>query len=122
MILVHSYSLHMGYSFFFFLNDPAPPEIYLLPLPDPFPIYARFNRHAEQHLVPLRAGRVNESLRLIGSKDISVESAPLLVDGLPEFLDVLAWVEGQPAMPLRDRKSTRLNSSHGYISYAVFCL
>src|SRR2546422_5223577 len=25
-------------------------------------------------------------------------------------------------MKLRDRKSTRLNSSHGYISYAVFCL
>src|SRR2546429_5824383 len=24
--------------------------------------------------------------------------------------------------PCRDRKSTRLNSSHGYISYAVFCL
>src|SRR2546422_4025309 len=24
--------------------------------------------------------------------------------------------------PDRDRKSTRLNSSHGYISYAVFCL
>src|SRR2546429_5381571 len=24
--------------------------------------------------------------------------------------------------PLIDRKSTRLNSSHGYISYAVFCL
>src|SRR2546422_4972421 len=23
---------------------------------------------------------------------------------------------------IRDRKSTRLNSSHGYISYAVFCL
>src|SRR2546422_4462413 len=23
---------------------------------------------------------------------------------------------------MRDRKSTRLNSSHGYISYAVFCL
>src|SRR5687768_18120620 len=28
-----------------------------------------------------------------------------------------------PLPPLReDRKSTRLNSSHGYISYAVFCL
>src|SRR2546422_3095068 len=27
---------------------------------------------------------------------------------------------GSPAR--RDRKSTRLNSSHGYISYAVFCL
>src|SRR2546422_9664835 len=25
-------------------------------------------------------------------------------------------------MASRDRKSTRLNSSHGYISYAVFCL
>src|SRR2546422_2687835 len=27
-----------------------------------------------------------------------------------------------PDRGLRDRKSTRLNSSHGYISYAVFCL
>src|SRR2546429_3199720 len=30
---------------------------------------------------------------------------------------------GQTSTPSRrDRKSTRLNSSHGYISYAVFCL
>src|SRR3989449_8495410 len=28
----------------------------------------------------------------------------------------------QPIVVLGDRKSTRLNSSHGYISYAVFCL
>src|SRR2546429_1531616 len=27
-----------------------------------------------------------------------------------------------PAADRGDRKSTRLNSSHGYISYAVFCL
>src|SRR3989449_2857440 len=27
-----------------------------------------------------------------------------------------------PVVAQRDRKSTRLNSSHGYISYAVFCL
>src|SRR2546422_6650617 len=27
-----------------------------------------------------------------------------------------------PRQPEADRKSTRLNSSHGYISYAVFCL
>src|SRR2546429_966669 len=27
-----------------------------------------------------------------------------------------------PPVETRDRKSTRLNSSHGYISYAVFCL
>src|SRR2546429_6361425 len=28
----------------------------------------------------------------------------------------------QDCAQVRDRKSTRLNSSHGYISYAVFCL
>src|SRR2546422_4326086 len=28
----------------------------------------------------------------------------------------------QPVLIRLDRKSTRLNSSHGYISYAVFCL
>src|SRR3989449_8512489 len=28
----------------------------------------------------------------------------------------------QSSFPRTDRKSTRLNSSHGYISYAVFCL
>src|SRR5687768_18070267 len=30
------------------------------------------------------------------------------------------WENAQPAF--KDRKSTRLNSSHGYNSYAVFCL
>src|SRR3989449_6637471 len=29
---------------------------------------------------------------------------------------------GQEGESEQDRKSTRLNSSHGYISYAVFCL
>src|SRR3989449_6640498 len=28
----------------------------------------------------------------------------------------------RPSLIVKDRKSTRLNSSHGYISYAVFCL
>src|SRR2546429_1198150 len=32
----------------------------------------------------------------------------------------VAWQFGRPTA--RDRKSTRLNSSHGYNSYAVFCL
>src|SRR2546422_3824913 len=31
-------------------------------------------------------------------------------------------VVGQDERRAPDRKSTRLNSSHGYISYAVFCL
>src|SRR5687768_17892439 len=33
-----------------------------------------------------------------------------------------AFVVADWAIVLADRKSTRLNSSHGYISYAVFCL
>src|SRR2546422_4515376 len=36
-------------------------------------------------------------------------------------LDTFAWVMNSSRSSL-DRKSTRLNSSHGYISYAVFCL
>src|SRR5205809_4593998 len=34
------------------------------------------------------------------------------------------WPPAVPRIPphRQDRKSTRLNSSHGYISYAVFCL
>src|SRR2546429_4936710 len=33
-----------------------------------------------------------------------------------------AYASLYAAAVARDRKSTRLNSSHGYISYAVFCL
>src|SRR2546422_7755363 len=52
-------------------------------------------------------------------------------DAYPEVLKSLAKVvEGTPKVEnyevanstFQDRKSTRLNSSHGYISYAVFCL
>src|SRR2546422_6793726 len=34
----------------------------------------------------------------------------------------LAALAEEMRLALADRKSTRLNSSHGYISYAVFCL
>src|SRR2546422_2701773 len=45
----------------------------------------------------------------------------------PHFQAVIVSPAPQGRWPaitqdLRDRKSTRLNSSHGYISYAVFCL
>src|SRR2546429_616141 len=46
---------------------------------------------------------------------IRVDHAPK-IDGT---LDDPLW---KLAEPITDRKSTRLNSSHGYISYAVFCL
>src|SRR2546422_6975087 len=40
-----------------------------------------------------------------------------------ETIPESAAVKGAPdAGKVIDRKSTRLNSSHGYISYAVFCL
>src|SRR3989449_5986682 len=43
---------------------------------------------------------------------------PLLL----ELLEFGLQPGGEAHAISRDRKSTRLNSSHGYISYAVFCL
>src|SRR3712207_7793538 len=43
-----------------------------------------------------------------------------VVDRTPVLRSRVVW-EGVP-QPLQDRKSTRLNSSHANISYAVFCL
>src|SRR2546422_4183936 len=58
-----------------------------------------------------------------GASAASVENAArldyvLLAVPWPNVEDAL---RGPPAWN-GDRKSTRLNSSHGYISYAVFCL
>src|SRR2546422_8217826 len=44
---------------------------------------------------------------------------PTTLDSRPSTLDHSA---GDQRIWNSDRKSTRLNSSHGYISYAVFCL
>src|SRR2546422_8253053 len=55
-----------------------------------------------------------------------------LHDALPILCPRCRFVARRPSITMhrvvlgrsrsRDRKSTRLNSSHGYISYAVFCL
>src|SRR5687768_18352244 len=42
--------------------------------------------------------------------------------GAAQGVDVGQFGNGQVLRRAGDRKSTRLNSSHGYISYAVFCL
>src|SRR2546422_6794261 len=46
----------------------------------------------------------------------------LLVRDRPVRDDDRAFAVPGPDGRRQDRKSTRLNSSHGYISYAVFCL
>src|SRR5687768_17878983 len=43
-------------------------------------------------------------------------------DQLDHQADVVRRGRGEADVAALDRKSTRLNSSHGYISYAVFCL
>src|SRR5687768_18189292 len=49
---------------------------------------------------------------------------PLLVRPIPggRFRIIAGERRFRAALEAGDRKSTRLNSSHGYISYAVFCL
>src|SRR5687768_18195890 len=47
-----------------------------------------------------------------------------LPEGVRQLVETgeLSMGHARALIGARDRKSTRLNSSHGYISYAVFCL
>src|SRR3712207_8509169 len=87
---------------------PAPPEISPLPLHAALPIYPRRQHHV---LRERRADRVLLDLRL------DPEQRPQQAVDQP----APAAAQGEPG-PDGDRKSTRLNSSHANISYAVFCL
>src|SRR5437588_6116048 len=80
--------------FFFFFIDTATTEIYTLSLHDALPIYSRPVGDIADH-----AG--DERDRDEGER---------------------AFAHDRVKLPQRDRKSTRLNSSHTVISYAVFCL
>src|SRR5688572_31346876 len=55
---------------------------------------------------------------------LNYREAHLLMELIAEsgLLMALDLVEVNPTLDIRDRKSTRLNSSHSQISYAVFCL
>src|SRR5688572_31491969 len=68
---------------------------------------------ARDHLVGL--ARILEQL-----DDAQGRHRPLHLAGLDARQ--LEHVVDQPLQALRDRKSTRLNSSYSQISYAVFCL
>src|SRR2546422_11285850 len=87
----------------FFFNDTATTEIYTLSLHDALPI-SRPRRSFPVRRDRDREPRVRDRARARREQ----RAAPGLRPGR------------RPAD--RDRKSTRLNSSHGYISYAVFCL
>src|SRR5438309_9299974 len=78
----------------FLFNDPATTEIYTLSLHDALPIWPAAARA--------------DATGLARSRQSAVASTCF----------------GPPVKPVRlqDRKSTRLNSSHSSISYAVFCL
>src|SRR5687768_18038387 len=88
-------------------TEPATTEIYTLSLHDALPI-CRFKRSS-------REGRVigeGQTLEIAGSLGPQERRSAFLTHRMQH--------ESIPS--LADRKSTRLNSSHGYISYAVFCL
>src|SRR3712207_7311344 len=96
---------------FFFFNDTATTEIYTLSLHDALPI-CRCRRCSVIARGQLEIDRVGEDVKRV------------------RFLNRSLWKDpGNHAFSFsefrhqfRDRKSTRLNSSHANISYAVFCL
>src|SRR2546430_4571417 len=93
--------------FVFFFNDTATTEIYTLSLHDALPIYGRtamirFETSHGEFLV-----------------ELFPKEAPVTVENFLRYVDD-GHFDG--TIFHRDRKSTRLNSSHSQISYAVFCL
>src|SRR3712207_7079599 len=89
------------YESIFFFNDTATTEIYTLSLHDALPIYVGIHRREEGGLV----GDVRFA---------EAEPRASAITPVPGGVG--------PMTRAIDRKSTRLNSSHANISYAVFCL
>src|SRR3712207_7777311 len=88
--------------FFFFFNDTATTEIYTLSLHDALPIYG-------------------QAPELPGPGRFWVAPDAHVIGRVRLGADVGVWF-GAVLRGDGDRKSTRLNSSHANISYAVFCL
>src|SRR5690606_42103016 len=101
--------------YFFSLNDPSTSEIFTLSLHDALPIFSEL-------LLPgaacLAAGLVFRRQRHCCCPLPGLAALPA-GQSAASGLSALAAAR-HPAD--RDRKSTRLNSSHVKISYAVFCL
>src|SRR3712207_7649469 len=98
---------------FVFFNDTATTEIYTLSLHDALPIFVRLQREmfvvgAELATAPENRSKLAPGVSLV---------TPEMVEALEPLIDDITARYDPP-----DRKSTRLNSSHANISYAVFCL
>src|SRR5436190_16880867 len=87
------------------LERPASTEIYTLSLHDALPISRRGAKHQERARRRADHGGRDRRARL-GARDARQS----------------LHRRAQPRPSVSDRKSTRLNSSHTVISYAVFCL
>src|SRR2546422_1287699 len=80
-----------------------------------FPYTTLFRSQEATHPVPTAGHGVRSGAADPGAQAVDPS-------GDARRMDRLVAHGPESAAPLRDRKSTRLNSSHGYISYAVFCL
>src|SRR5256885_12538033 len=98
---------HCSSMLFFFFNDTATTEIYTLSLHDALPISPPG---------PGDARVEDASGRALNSAGVH------LVDWDGYVANPFVALTLRAPALLRDRKSTRLNSSHLVISYAVFCL
>src|SRR3712207_8590653 len=97
----------------FFFNDTAPTGIYTLSLHDALPI---------TETIPAFATWAERIHRFVADRD-DAELRRLRVR-IEDKGPIMAfhWRGAPDEGIARDRKSTRLNSSHANISYAVFCL
>src|SRR2546429_1914627 len=83
-----------------------------------FPYTTLFRSTQDEIAKRLSVSRASVGRMLDRARKVGLVSINLNADHLNAF-----EVSRQLRRTLRaDRKSTRLNSSHGYISYAVFCL
>src|SRR5207249_9895746 len=92
-------------------NDPPPPQIYPLSLHDALPISGVYRWFQGTSMA---APHVSGAVALLESVGVT---NPAAVERL-----LAASARAPGAYGEQDRKSTRLNSSHVSISYAVFCL
>src|SRR5207253_10666087 len=104
-------------SLLFFLTTPPPPTSTLFPYTTLFRSRTRARRSSPGGVArPAVHNRVLQSARPSSRRQGRVRR------GACRLCDRASAGRHQCDRPCRDRKSTRLNSSHVAISYAVFCL